>query len=360
MKTKWMGAALLAALIGATGCSKNEDGGDGGDGGGGSNASKLESYAMTPEWINYATAVSSELLDDCVGLWAAWNGPTGIPDEDWERIGRDFFSKNTVVGANGYAEYMRTADAGNAKFTSGVDAIRTILVDGFANISNEVGSSKIGNPNTLAKDGKTAEAVLQVESWYSWNSITDYSDNIISIKNGYAGRIGAIGDAAHANSISAYVKSRNADLDARMTAAIDGAYNAIKSMQSPFRNNLTGTKVDAAIEACADLTELTEGELLGAFRDAGDYDFTSILTQYADQVVTPTYKDMKEKAWTLYKATIRARPKSMPPVPPGVRCACPGNRAKPCCSVPPAKRRDSDSTRRWTVGRWIRRISLRS
>ena len=65
MKTKWMGAALLAALIGATGCSKNEDGGDGGDGGGGSNASKLESYAMTPEWINYATAVSSELLDAC-------------------------------------------------------------------------------------------------------------------------------------------------------------------------------------------------------------------------------------------------------------------------------------------------------
>ncbi len=302
MKTKWMVAALLAALIGSTGGSKNEDGGDDGDGGGGSNASKLESYAMTPEWINYATAVSSELLDDCVGLWAAWNGPTGIPDEDWERIGRDFFSKNTVVGANGYAEYMRTADAGNAKFTSGVDAIRTILVDGFANISNEVGSSKIGNPNTLAKDGKTTEAVLQVESWYSWNSITDYSDNIISIKNGYAGRIGAIGDAAHANSISAYVKSRNADLDARMTAAIDGAYNAIKSMQSPFRNNLTGTKVDAAIEACADLTELTEGELLGAFRDAGDYDFTSILTQYADQVVTPTYKGMKEKAWMLYKA----------------------------------------------------------
>ena len=142
MKTKWMGVALLAALIGATGCSKNEDGGDGGgNGGSGSNASKLESYAMTSEWINYATAVSSELLDDCIGLWAAWNGPTGIPDEDWERIGRDFFTKNTIVGANGYAEYMRTANAGNAKFTSGVDAIRTILVDGFANISNEVGSS---------------------------------------------------------------------------------------------------------------------------------------------------------------------------------------------------------------------------
>ena len=64
MKTKgWMGTVALAALLGATGCSKNE----GGNGGGGSNASKLEEYAMTPEWINYATAVSSELLDDCVG-----------------------------------------------------------------------------------------------------------------------------------------------------------------------------------------------------------------------------------------------------------------------------------------------------
>ena len=275
-----------------------------GGGGGSSNASKLEEYAMTPEWINYATAVSSELLDDCVGLWASWNGPSGIPDEDWNRIGRDFFSKNTIVGADGYAQYMRTASEGNDKFTSGVDAIRTILVDGFANISNEVGSSKIGNPNSLALSGQTNEAVLQVESWYSWNSITDYSDNIISIKNGYAGRRGAIGDPADANSISAYVKSQDADLDARMTAAIDGAYNAIKSMQAPFRNNLTGSKVDAAITACSDLTELTEGSLLGLFENAGDYDFTAILTQYADQVVTPTYKDLKEKAWALYNAMV--------------------------------------------------------
>ena len=126
MKTKgWMGTVALAALLGATGCSKNE--GDGGGGGGSSNASKLEEYAMTPEWINYATAVSSELLDDCVGLWASWNGPSGIPDEDWNRIGRDFFSKNTIVGADGYAQYMRTASEGNDKFTSGVDAIRTIF-----------------------------------------------------------------------------------------------------------------------------------------------------------------------------------------------------------------------------------------
>ena len=299
MKTKWMGIALVTCLLSVVGCSKNEDGG-----GGGGNADKLENYAMTPEWINYATAVSSELLDDCIGLWASWNGPAGIPDEDWERIGRDFFSKNSIVGANGYAEYMKTANMGNDKFNSSVDAIRTIIVDGFANISNEVGTAKIGDPNSLAKSGNSAAAVLQVESWYSWNSITDYSDNIISIKNGYAGRIGAISDPVNDNSISSYVKNLDADLDAQMIAAIDGAYNAIKSMQAPVRNNLTGTKVDAAIEACADLTELTENRVLGLFKNAGEYDFTNILTQYADNVVVPTYKDLKDKAWILYNAML--------------------------------------------------------
>ena len=178
MKKRLFPVALMACTVILSACSKN-DGNDTSK----SQADKFEDYSMTTEWINYTVAASSELLDDCIALWASWNGPTGIPDEDWERIGRDFFTKNTMVGSNGYAYYMRTAEAGNRAFTSGVDAIRTILVDGMANIANEVGTSKIGTPNALAKQGNTAAAVLQVESWYSWNSIKDYSDNIISIKN---------------------------------------------------------------------------------------------------------------------------------------------------------------------------------
>ena len=173
MKKRLFPVALMACTVILSACSKN-DGNDTSK----SQADKFEDYSMTTEWINYTVAASSELLDDCIALWASWNGPTGIPDEDWERIGRDFFTKNTMVGSNGYAEYMRTAEAGNRAFTSGVDAIRTILVDGMANIANEVGTSKIGTPNALAKQGNTAAAVLQVESWYSWNSIKDYSDNI--------------------------------------------------------------------------------------------------------------------------------------------------------------------------------------
>ncbi|MDR2383755.1 MAG: peptidase M75 [Prevotellaceae bacterium] len=263
--------------------------------------SQLENLSMNTEWLNYATATASELLDDCIQLWAAWNGPDGVPETDLERIGGSSFFSRPGIGRNGYAEILKTAGAGNTAFTSQEEAIHTILIDGFANISNEVGAAKIGEPNGFAKDGDTESAVYAVESWYSWNSITDYSDNIISIKNGYCGRRGNISAAANANSISAFVKTVDADLDKEVNDAIDGAYNAIQSMTAPFRNNLTGAKVDAAMDACADLTEITETKLLAAVTDVA-HDYTEILRVYADEVVVPTYKDLKDKAWTLYNA----------------------------------------------------------
>jgi uncharacterized iron-regulated protein len=175
------------------------------------------------------------------------------------------------------------------------------LEDGFANIANEVGAAKIGTPYGFANEKNLERAVLEVESWYSWNSITDYSDNIISIKNGYCGRRGNISDEASPYSLSVFVRSRNETLDTEVNEAIDGAYYAIQSMIAPFRNNLTGDKVIAAIEACAHLAEIT-GEDLLSFVENIAYDYTDILRVYADDVVVPTYKDLKDRAWALYNA----------------------------------------------------------
>jgi uncharacterized iron-regulated protein len=144
-------------------------------------------------------------------------------------------------------------------------------------------------------------AVYAVESWYSWNSITDYSDNILSIKNGYCGRRGNIDDAINANSISAAIHDKAPDLDSIMNDAIDAAYNAIRGMTAPFRNNLTGDKVDAAMDACADLTDIIEQRLLSVAKNS-EIDYTDILRIYADEVVVPTYKDLRDKAWALYNA----------------------------------------------------------
>jgi predicted lipoprotein len=264
---------------------------------------QLEDLSMNAEWINYATATASELLDDCIMLWAAWNGSAGVSGADLERIGGSSFFQE--IGNDGYAFTLKTAGGvGNTKYPSQNAAIHTILVDGFVNIATEVGSAKIGEPNGYAISGDTTSAVYSVESWYSWNSITDYSDNIISIKNGYCGRRGDISAAATVpNSISALIKSVDAELDSDVNNAIDAAYNAIQGMVSPFRSHLTGSNVDNAIYACIDLAEIIEGRLVAAATGTGtNYNYTEILKVYADSVVVPTYKDLKDRAWTLYNA----------------------------------------------------------
>jgi predicted lipoprotein len=289
---------LMTALVtGFAACNNNKD-----DDNDQTATGQLEDLSMNSEWINYATATASELLDDCIMLWAAWNGSEDIPAEDLARIGGSSFFDTPGIGNSGYAQKLKTAgQEGNTVFQSQEDAIETILTDGFANISDEVGSAKIGEPNGLARDGKTESAVLEVESWYSWNSITDYSDNIISIKNGYCGRRGNISAADNANSISAFINSIRPSLNDSVNAAIDGAHNAIQSMNAPFRNNLTGTKVDEAMDACADLTEIIQGRLLATVK-ASEHDYTEILRVYTDEVVVPTYRALRDRAWSLYNA----------------------------------------------------------
>jgi predicted lipoprotein len=263
---------------------------------------RLEELSMNPEWINYATATASELLDDCIMLWAAWNGKEGVPAEDLARIGGDSFFTARIGGVNGYAKILKTAgDTGNTTYESPEDAIETILIDGFANIANEVGSAKIGEPNGFAKDNQIESAVYAVESWYSWNSITDYSDNILSIKNGYCGRRGNLSDAVSEISISKAIATINPTLNDSVNNAIDAAYNAIQSMTAPFRSHLTGAGVDAAMDACADLTEIIEGRLRNVAINS-DIDYTDVLRVYADVVVVPTYKDLRDRAWALYNA----------------------------------------------------------
>jgi predicted lipoprotein len=288
---------LMATLITSfVACNDNDNNDNGGTA-----IEKLEELSMNTEWINYATATASELLNDCIKLWAAWNGATGIEGDDLTRIGSSFFSESGI-SSDGYAAILKSAGVAGNTFKSQEEAIETILTDGFANISNEVGAAKIADPNSLAKAGDNENAVYAVESWYSWNSITDYSDNIISIKNGYCGRRGTINAGASPNSISARVKSINASLDSIVNAAIDSAYTAIHGMKTPFRNNLTGPKVDAAITACANLTGIINDDLLPAIKNAANKDYTDILRVYADSVVVPTYKDLKDKARALYNA----------------------------------------------------------
>ncbi len=180
-------------------------------------------------WAQYMRNTAQLLVDDVTTLVDAWN--------------------------NGYADKFKKHDGGD--FTSGLSCIEQ-LIDGCIDIAGEVGQAKIGDPYDLYVSSKTNEALYAVESWYSWHSRDDYTNNIYSIRNAYYGsRDGKI----NANSLSKLVAKYDAQLDADVKEAIEDAAEAIQAIPQPFRNNINSKEAKAAMEACAELSDILENEL---------------------------------------------------------------------------------------------------
>ena len=139
------------------------------------------------------------------------------------------------------------------------------IVDKCAEIANEVGTAKIGDPYNLYKAGNTEEALYAVESWYSWHSRDDYTNNIYSIRNAY---YGSLDGNINANSLSTVIAGANSSLDTKIKNAIQKAAKAIQDIPP------------AAVT------------------------LNPVVTQYVDAVVVPTYKSLKEKNDALYNAVI--------------------------------------------------------
>ena len=187
-------------------------------------------------WAQYMRNTAQLLVKDVTTLVDAWN--------------------------NGYAASFKSHNGGD--FTSGLSCIEQ-LIDGCIDIAGEVGDAKIGDPYSLYVSGKTTEALYAVESWYSWHSRDDYTNNILSIRNAYYGsRDGSI----NANSLSKLVAKYNAPLDTKVKDAIKSATDAIQAIPQPFRNNINSSEAKAAMEACADLGDVLENELKPFLQDA--------------------------------------------------------------------------------------------
>ena len=215
------------------------------------NPKDVKTNALNDNEIQYLDVAVKYLRDDCIKLWTAWNGAKGISEKDQAVLNT---YKDFNAGSHNFAHNFK-----NAITSSGVDLVTLDdaidnIIEGCSDIADEVANQKIGAPHDLANDNKVEQAQLEVESWYSWNSIDDFAHNIISIRNSYFGGIGKTSATKSEHSISTFVASKNKALDTEITQAIEKAYNAINTgMQRPFRNNLTGTKVTAAINACTDL-----------------------------------------------------------------------------------------------------------
>ena len=176
------------------------------------------------------------------------------------------------------------------------------IIDGCMDIANEVGNAKIGDPLDLWNSGETTKALYAVESWYSWHSREDYSNNILSIRNAFYGtRDGQMAT----NSLATLMKANNAVLFQSVEGAIMKAYQAILNIPAPFRNNINAPQVNVAVTACNELEETLKSMKAYLQRtDAVNSDavLQPILESYVQDVVLPTYRELKEKNAALHTA----------------------------------------------------------
>lgn len=227
-------------------------------------------------WCNYAAAVSALLEKDAQTLYKAWK-----------------------EGVNGGEAYQTTFKQAQGAYTSANSCIEQII-DGCIDIANEVGENKIGDPRDKWENGKYTEAVYAVESWYSYHSIQDYSNNIRSIHNAFNCTYNS---AAGAHSIAAYLKANGqADFAQQVNAAIASAITCIEGMAAPFRNHIGNPSVITAINACTELKNIlrTLKAKVEGFEDEALLE--AIVADYVDIVVLPTYKNLADANSALHTA----------------------------------------------------------
>lgn len=207
---------------------------------------------LTEAELNYLTAATDALVWDCVLAYVAWMGESNVPSAM-----QQVFNENPDVVAHlndnpaymDFAEKLTTATG----YSSWSAALSEIAV-GAAEIAGEVGATKIEAPYVNRR-------VEDVESWYSWHSLDDYSNNILSIKNAYLGGMGD--DSRTPTSLSAYLATTNASLDTQIKNKIEECLTTIaaigqngSSFYEVVRDQTNKAQVDAAVKACLELQTL--------------------------------------------------------------------------------------------------------
>ncbi|WP_462178998.1 imelysin family protein [Pseudoalteromonas gelatinilytica] len=176
-----------------------------------------------------------------------------------------------VISANAddepaYKDYLLTP--GNDKYSSELGVIEE-LVNGVIGIVDEVGNGKIAEPFGTSKD--TADTSL-VESQYSWNSLTDFSNNIVGVQNVF---LGTFSDENDSPGLKAFINAGDAELAAKVETQISAAIAAIDAIAGaddmPFRQAIKDdagrVRIQTAIDALGELQATLEEEVVPLIKE---------------------------------------------------------------------------------------------
>lgn len=192
----------------------------------------------------YLTAIVEDLAQQAILLEFCWAGEVSaakqavLDDGEVETFLDRYGWQMTNAGKPGsiYVNYQSAAED---------------IIAGCVDIAGEVADLKMGNPYLSS----TAEERDYIESPYSCTSTIDFADNIRSIKNAYAGA--EAGDY----SISDFIQTHDAELDAMVRKTIEESITAIEAI-SDFENKAQGNQqVKAAMEKVRELEDILDNEV---------------------------------------------------------------------------------------------------
>ena len=189
---------------------------------------------ITPRELEYLTATTENLKAKTAQLANAW-APSG----------------------ENYAGEVANAGDTSTIYQSQKDAMQE-MVNGMIVIADEVANGKISDPFN-EKD------TTLVESQFSFNSISDFQDNIRGIQNVYMGKFMADGQG-----LNEFVNGADADLDARFQTEVQTAIDTIGAIPDPFRDSITAQRaaVQAAIDAVSTVQQTLENDILKLVLDS--------------------------------------------------------------------------------------------
>ena len=150
-----------------------------------------------------------------------------------------------------FSNIVAQAGVGSAVYPSQSAAVQE-MINGMIVIADEVANGKISDPYN------ESDTTL-VESQFSFNSISDFQDNIRGIQNVYMGKFMTDGQG-----LNEFVNSKDADLDARFQQEVQAAIDAIGAIPDPFRDSITANRgpVQNAIDAVSKVQQTLEQDIL--------------------------------------------------------------------------------------------------
>ena len=162
-----------------------------------------------------------------------------------------------AASGENYAGEVANAGTTSTIYKSQKDAMQE-MVNGMIVIADEVANGKISDPFN-EKD------TTLVESQFSFNSISDFQDNIRGIQNVYMGKFTADGQG-----LNDFVNGKDAELDARFQTEVQAAIDTIGAIPDPFRDSITANRgaVQAAIDAVSTVQQTLENDILKLVLDS--------------------------------------------------------------------------------------------